>query len=136
MPPDRESDAARGSSSTDESGLNADSDGDVEPTPDPGVDAEPDPEAALDPAPEEDFEPDLGPDPDVDVPAELARQFWILVVVFNVALLAASVGVMLLVFEGRVRDGGLLLSISGLAFLAGYRGYRRVRATDDESAAE
>lgn len=60
-----------------------------------------------------------------DVPPDLRRTFWRLVAVFNVALLAAGVGVMLIGFEGQLRDGGALVAIGVGAFLYGYRGYRR-----------
>ena len=74
--------------------------------------------------------------PSVDVPDEsdadpqLQRQFWLLVVVFNVAVMAVSVGAMLAVFRGQWDTGGSL--VAGGAILAGY-GYFKYRVyTRDE----
>lgn len=62
-----------------------------------------------------------------DVPTELQRQFWTLVGVFNVALFASALGVMLVAFEGRLRLGGGLVLLGIGAFAVGLRRYRRVR---------
>lgn len=74
----------------------------------------------------EEFDPhDLGPpvpeapDPteeDIDVDPRLWRLFWGLVAVFNVALLALSLGVMIAVFDGKWVLGGQLVAV-GLVFL-------------------
>ncbi|MFC6756086.1 hypothetical protein ACFQER_04455 [Halomicroarcula sp. GCM10025894] len=64
--------------------------------------------------------------------------FWKLVVVFNIALLALSVGPMLYYFEGRV-DLGIRVTLAGaIAFAYGYFRYRQfVKQRDsDESADE
>lgn len=62
-----------------------------------------------------------------DVPADLLKRFWKLVGVFNVAVLAASLGALLVAFEGRWTLGGGLLLVGVVAFLVGWRGYRRAR---------
>lgn len=74
--------------------------------------------------------------PTVDVPDEsdadpqLQRRFWLLVLVFNVALLAASVGAMLAAFRGQYDTGGSLLAAG--AILAAYGSYKyRVYANAD-----
>lgn len=102
-------------------------------------------------SPHEPEEPDLGPDPpepgsdagpDVDVPdvsppqegfwgpedtpKELLKAFWTLVVLFNVALLAASLGLMVLWFQGRLYLGGGLLAVGTAALARGLYGYRRL----------
>lgn len=62
-----------------------------------------------------------------DVPAELRRAFWFLVVVFNGALLGVGLGLLLLVFE-RGPDLGVELLGAGLLLGAyGYFRYRYVR---------
>jgi len=71
------------------------------------------------------------PDPDgIDADPELRRQFWSLVLLFNVALFGMALGVMLVGFEGRWRVGGALFAVGIVAFVRGWRGYRR--ATPDE----
>ena len=64
---------------------------------------------------------------DRDVPADLQQTFWILVLIFNAALLAASLGAMLLAFEQQWATGGALLAGGVVLFLMGWRRYRRVR---------
>ena len=76
--------------------------------------------------------------PSVDVPDEsdanptLQRKFWLLVLVFNVALMAVSVGAMLAVFRGQY-DTGTSLVAAGLVLSAyGFYKYRRyTNAADD-----
>ena len=74
--------------------------------------------------------------PSVDIPdsadadPQLQRQFWLLVLVFNVALLAFSVGLMLVVFRGRWGDGMTGVTAGVVLFLYGYYRYRTV--TRDE----
>lgn len=84
---------------------------------------------------------DLGPEiPDVSDPSdslrkfsaenadsELKKQFWSLVLLFNVALFAMSLGLMLVGFEGRWRVGGAMFAVGAFAFLRGWYGYRSVR---------
>ncbi|MDY6817659.1 MAG: hypothetical protein SVG88_03275 [Halobacteriales archaeon] len=64
---------------------------------------------------------------EADAPTELKWEFWRLVVVFNVALLATAIGVMLIGFRGQLGTGGASL-IGGLAlFGVGLYRYRTVR---------
>lgn len=62
-----------------------------------------------------------------DAPRELKRAFWTLVVVFNVGLLALSLGVMLVGFERMYVQGGALAAFGAVVLLYGYWRYRRVR---------
>jgi len=87
------------------------------------------------PEPEE-FDPqELGPDipepPDlteVDASSEVQYRFWALVMIFNVALLTTSIGVMFIGFRGAWELGGQL-TLAGLAlFCFGYYRYRQSRA--------
>lgn len=64
---------------------------------------------------------------DSDVSADLKKQFWSLVLIFNVALFAASLGLMLVGFEGRWRVGGALVAVGAFAFLRGWYRYKSVR---------
>jgi hypothetical protein len=68
--------------------------------------------------------PDLA---DSDVSPDILKTFWKLVGIFNVALLATSLGLLLVAFEGRWTVGGVLVAVGLGAFLVGWRGYRRVR---------
>lgn len=93
-------------------------------------------------------EPDLGPGvPDASsgggllgpegTPKELLSAFWKLVLLFNVGLLAASLGAMLLFFQARLYFGGGLLVAGLLALARGVYVYRRLDldalGEDDES---
>ena len=61
-------------------------------------------------------------------PAAVKREFWILVAVFNTALLAFAVGALLLAFTGRTGAGFLLAGLGiGLGGF-GLRRYRRRKA--------
>jgi hypothetical protein len=87
--------------------------------------------------------PDLGPDiptpPDPaenDVDPDLARRFWALVAVFNVALLALSLGVMFVVFERNYALGGQLLVGGAAAFAFGLYRYRTAKAELGDPSAE
>ncbi len=62
-----------------------------------------------------------------DVDPGLARRFWALVFVFNVALLALSLGAMFVVFEGAYSLGGQLLLAGGAAFGFGLYRYWTTR---------
>ena len=66
-------------------------------------------------------------DADADADADLKKQFWSLVLIFNVALFAASLGLMLVGFEGRWRVGGALVAVGAFAFLRGWYRYESVR---------
>lgn len=83
--------------------------------PTPGADGEtpgPDP-------PSVDFDPSK-----IDVPSDLARAFWGAVVLANVGLLAASLGAMVAVFEGRHGLAAALGAIGVVSFAGTYRIYR------------
>lgn len=92
--------------------------------------------------PEEPDPTDLGPpipeapDPtagDVDIDPSTHRLFWALVVVFNAALLALSLGVMFAAFEGNY-ELGAQLSLAGIVlFVYGYVRYRRFESDDAET---
>ncbi|MFC4407082.1 DUF7322 domain-containing protein [Haloarchaeobius iranensis] len=87
---------------------------------------EPDPEADL-----RDYEAELTPSvqipeapspsspADVDAPAELQRKFWVLVLAFNGALLAGSLGGLYVVFRNDWYLGGRLLAAGLVCFLYG-----------------
>ncbi|MFB6299038.1 MAG: hypothetical protein ABEH65_02120 [Halobacteriales archaeon] len=62
-----------------------------------------------------------------DAPTALKWKFWQLVVVFNVALLASSIGVMLIGFRGRFRTGGASLLGGLVLFGIGWYRYRAIR---------
>lgn len=93
----------------------------------------------------EEFDPmELGPDipeaPDmteVDASPEVQYRFWALAMVFNVALLVTSLGVMFLIFQGAWELGGQLTLAGLLLFGFGYYRYRRTKAElaerDDET---
>jgi hypothetical protein len=71
------------------------------------------------------------PDPaEADVPDGLARQFWKLVAVFNVALFALALGPMLIVFRGEWQNGSAVFAVGVAAFGYGYLRYRRVTGDD------
>lgn len=78
--------------------------------------------------------------PSVDIPDEtdadpvLQRKFWWLVVVFNVALGAASVGAMLAGFRGNWDLGGSLLAAGLILFAYGFLRYRTYTSEDAVSS--
>lgn len=95
------------------------------------------PDELDEPSKHEPDEPDLGPDvPDTTsgggllgpegAPKELLSAFWKLVLLFNFGLLAASLGAMFLVFEGRIRLGGGLLAVGLFAIARGLYRYHRI----------
>lgn len=68
-----------------------------------------------------------------DVPAELQREFWTLVVVADAALIAFGLGALFVVFRGNVTLGAsLLVAAAGIGFYARER-YRTARETDWEA---
>ncbi|WP_255192027.1 DUF7322 domain-containing protein [Natronobeatus ordinarius] len=70
-----------------------------------------------------------------DVPADVVQTFWIVVIVVNAAVLAVSLGVMLVAFRGDTGTGGGLvvggLVLFGLAYRR-YRAFRHRQSTDAE----
>jgi len=71
------------------------------------------------------------------VPRELRTVFWLLVFLIKFALVAASLGLLLIWFEGRYQLGASLLGLAvvlALAAVVRYRRYRRADGNDpDES---
>jgi len=92
----------------------------------------------------EEFDPSsLGPDvpeapspPDGAGNSDVTALFWKLVVVFNVALLALSVGPMLAYFDGRVDLGIRITLIGALAFAYGLFRYIRFEQQRDSDDSE
>lgn len=90
----------------------------------------------------EEFDPDsLGPSapeaprpPDGAGNSEVTGLFWKLVVVFNIALLALSLGPMLAYFEGQVDLGLRVFLVGVVAF--GYGTYRYVRFRQERETEE
>ena len=83
----------------------------------------------------EDVEETLVPSSE-GVPTELARTFWVIVLVINAGLLALSIGVMFLVFRGDVSTAGPLL-LGGVLLLAlAYRRYRAFERSEDVSPSD
>ena len=74
------------------------------------------------PGPDEGLTESLTPESDVD--PETHRTFWRLVVVIDVALLALTVGPMLIYFEGDWRRGLAMVSLGLLVSAYGLRTYR------------
>mgnify|MGYP006274358907 FL=1 len=68
--------------------------------------------------------------PSIDIPdesaasTELKRKFWSLVLVFNVALGALSIGAMLVGFQGDWDVGGSLLAAGAILSVYGFYKYR------------
>lgn len=68
--------------------------------------------------------------PSIDVPdesaasTELQRKFWSLVLVFNVALGALSIGAMFAGFEGDWEVGGTLMAAGAILSIYGFYKYR------------
>ncbi|WP_137283391.1 DUF7322 domain-containing protein [Halorussus salinisoli] len=79
--------------------------------------------------PSEGLAPDPPRVPDTatnDASPELKKQFWSLVLIFNVALFGMSFGVMILGFQGRWKVGGAIFAVGAFAFARGWRRYRKV----------
>lgn len=81
-----------------------------------------------------DAEQELAPSVDVpdgsDADPELRRQFWVLVVVFNFALGALSIGAMFVVFRGNWTLGGRLVVAGAVLAAYGFYKYRVVTRED------
>ncbi|MCG1002561.1 MULTISPECIES: hypothetical protein [Halobacterium] len=69
-----------------------------------------------------------------DAPAGLRRRFWTLVVTFNVALIAVSLGLMFVAFRGRLQYGGAAVVLGLVLFAFGYRRFRQYTAEDGDDA--
>lgn len=67
---------------------------------------------------------------DADVPSDLARDFWALVLVINGAVLAYALAVMFLVFEGAVTYSSYLLVAGLVLTVSAARRYRTAKRTD------
>lgn len=61
---------------------------------------------------------------------ELKKQFWSLVLLFNVALFGMSLGLMVAGFEGRWKVGGAIFLAGAFAFLRGWWQYQSVTDGD------
>ncbi|WP_459190986.1 DUF7322 domain-containing protein [Halosimplex sp. J119] len=68
---------------------------------------------------------------DADVDPELSRTFWRLVLVFDVAFLALSLGPMFVFFRSDWDTGGPLLALGVVTFLYGVREYHEFRDSDE-----
>jgi len=93
---------------------------------------EPDPHDLGPPIPE-------APDPtetDAEIDPDTHALFWWLVVVFNVALLALSLGVMVAAFDGKWELGAQVFAGGAVLFTYGYFRYRRFEREKDESEDE
>lgn len=77
-----------------------------------------------DPSAELDDEPEDTETPTVDVPQDLWLSFWYLVVVFNAAVLALGVGLLLVTLGNDPDLGGRLLLAGGALSVYGYYRYR------------
>lgn len=65
-----------------------------------------------------------------DVPSDLLEAFWAVVIVINGAVLAVSIGAMLIGFRGDLRNGGILLAAGIVLFGFAARRYRHLRDGD------
>ncbi|SEQ52921.1 DUF7322 domain-containing protein [Natrinema salaciae] len=72
---------------------------------------------------------------ETDVPADVLQTFWVTVLVLNAAVLFVSLGLLLLIFEGRLTHSAILVAAGVALFgLAGrrYREFRRDEDTEPE----
>ncbi|MFC4449535.1 DUF7322 domain-containing protein [Halorussus aquaticus] len=97
------------------------------------------PEAEADLLPDDPSE-GLAPDPpqvsvpsEEDAPTAVKKEFWSLVLLFNVALFGMSLGIMLVGFEGRWEFGGAIFAVGAFAFARGWYGYRKATSTLGDS---
>lgn len=67
---------------------------------------------------------------ETDVPGELLEQFWALVLVLNVAIFAAALGFLFVVFGRNTTHSIVLLAGAGILFGFAYRRYRAYEALD------
>ena len=104
-------------------------------------DPEPDPPSLGPGVPEVDVPEVEVPTPDTatggaDVDTETAAVFWRLVLVFDIALLALSLGPMFVYFRGELVRGAMLLSFGALAFGYGVLRYREFRQAGESNGGE
>ena len=71
-----------------------------------------------------------------EVPRDVKQTFWIVVLVVNAAVLAVSLGVILVVFTGDLTRGGTLLAGGLVLFGLAYRRYRRFIAEENQEGTE
>ncbi|WP_338727966.1 hypothetical protein [Haladaptatus sp. DJG-WS-42] len=65
------------------------------------------------------------PNSDVsDIPDDVFRTFWSLVLTFNVALFALSLGAMLMYFRGQFQTGGIVFGLGAVSLVYGLVKYR------------
>ncbi|WP_175607245.1 DUF7322 domain-containing protein [Natrinema saccharevitans] len=70
---------------------------------------------------------------DADVPADLLQTFWALVLVLNAAVLAVSLGLLILLFEGYSTRVPALVVAGVVLFGFAVRRYRRFQADDPDA---
>ncbi|AFO58367.1 MULTISPECIES: hypothetical protein [unclassified Natrinema] len=73
---------------------------------------------------------------ETDVPGDILETFWALVLVINAAVLAVSLGSLLLVFEGDLFRGGLLVAVGAVLFGFAGRRYKTFKRDRDASTAD
>ncbi|WP_435097096.1 DUF7322 domain-containing protein [Halarchaeum sp. P4] len=66
-------------------------------------------------------------DDSVEIDSDVQRKFWYLVVVFNLAVLAASLGLLFLYFRGQLLLGGGLAAVGFAGLAYGFYTYWRVQ---------
>lgn len=76
-------------------------------------------------------EPDAESEDTGDVPAKLRAKFWVLVLLFNIAIAGLSVGAMFILFESNYGLGSQLVAGGGLLFGYGLYRYRRAKRQID-----
>ncbi|MFC6732133.1 hypothetical protein ACFQH3_10085 [Haladaptatus sp. GCM10025707] len=59
-----------------------------------------------------------------DVPDDVFRTFWSLVLTFNIALFALSLGAMLMYFRGQFQTGGAVFALGVVSLVYGVAKYR------------
>jgi hypothetical protein len=94
--------------------------------------AEPDPHDLGPPIPE-------APDPtetDAEIDPAVHALFWWLVLVFNAALLALSLGVMIAAFDGKYALGAQIFAVGAVLFGYGYLRYRKFEREKEEGDAD
>ncbi|MFB6253966.1 MAG: hypothetical protein ABEI06_05100 [Halobacteriaceae archaeon] len=70
------------------------------------------------------------PDPN-NASADLRREFWIQVLIFNIAIFMLSLGTLLLVFSRKTALSVAVFLVGSLSFLHGYYRYQRIMNQSD-----